>query len=187
MVDTDGLEYEDLISNEPAPAQQDTHSGFVVDSDSKAEWCIHKIMEIQAETVRWKNFYMEQMKAVEDSNMFRIARIKTLLIPYMQKVPLKETKTKRKYSLPSGDLVIKREHTRIEHDDSALLDWLHGMPEGRLYIKNKESVDWKALKPYLVEKDGAYYFMETGEAVPSVRNVFVPSEFVVSPKGSDEP
>lgn len=150
---------------------------FVVDTDQKAEWCLHKIREAQDETERWKRFYAERAKAVEDSNMFRIARLKQKLIQYMQHVPKKDTKTTQKYSLMSGDLVIKKEHTRIDHDDDVLLAWLvDNAPE---YIRVKESVDWRALKDQLVEKDGDYFFVETGEKVPGVTDTLVPAEFDV--------
>lgn len=165
--------------------EADTTERFVVDSDIKAEWCIRKIAEIQQETERWGRFYDERKKAVEESNMFRIAHLKQLLIPYINQVPMKEGKTQKKYTLPSGDLVIKKEHTKIEHDDAKLLEWLKNTPDGRLYIKKKESVDWRALKPELIENNGMFYFSETGECVDGVSSVVVPAEFVVTPKGCD--
>lgn len=174
MVDED-LEYEDLEQPEEPVA-------FVVDNDQKAEWCIHKIVEIDADTERWKRFYTERMKAIEDSNRFRIAHIKQKLIPYLQMVPLKDTKTQRKYSLPSGDLIFKKEHTKVEHDDAVLIEWLReNAPE---YIKTKPSVDWRTLKDELRE-EGGEYFLDIGDTemlVPGVTDSVVPAEFVVAPK-----
>jgi hypothetical protein len=150
---------------------------FVVDDDQKAEWCLHKIREAQAETERWKRFYAERAKAVEESNMFRIARLKQKLLPYLMSVPRKDTKTQQKYSLLSGDLILKKEHTRIDHDDEALLPWVK--QNAYEYVRVKESVDWRSLKDHLIENGGEYFLAETGEKVPGVTDTIVAAEFEV--------
>lgn len=165
---------EDMDEEVPEIAAVDD---FVVDSDQKAEWCLHKIREAMDETERWKRFYNEKINAIEESNRFRIARLKQKLIPYMQKVPKKDTKTTQKYSLLSGDLVIKKEHTQIEHDDEKLLPWIE--QNAGEYVRIKKAVDWKNLKPQLIENGGEYFLKETGEKVPGVTDTLVPAEFDV--------
>ena len=177
MTEAENIYFEDMDEETPAA---DTTEAFVVDSDPKAEWCIRKIAEIDAETERWKRFYTERMKAIEDSNRFRIAHIKQKLIPYLQQVPLKDTKTTQKYSLPSGDLIIKKEHTKVEHDDEKLLEWLK--QNASEYIRTKESVDWRTLKDQLFESDGEFFLTDTGEKVPGISETIVPAEFEVKPK-----
>ncbi len=170
-------EAKDLFLEEDETPSADAVETFVVDSDQKADWCIRKIKEINEDTERWKRFYTERARAVEESNMFRIAHIKQLLIPYIQNVPMKETKTQSKYSLPSGDLILKRERTKVEHDDEVLLGWLQ--QNAYEYVKTKESVDWKALKERLFESEGEFFLQDTGEKVPGVTETTVPAEFEV--------
>ena len=171
--------YEDMDEEVPETAAVED---FVVDSDQKAEWCLHKIREAQAETERWKRFYAERAKAIEESNMFRIARLKQKLLPYLMSVPRKDTKTQQKYSLLSGDLILKKEHTRIDHDDEALLPWVK--KNAYEFVRVKESVDWRSLKDHLIE-NGGEYFLDIGDTemlVPGVTDSVVPAEFVVAPK-----
>lgn len=177
MTEAENIYFEDM--DEETPVAETTEE-FVVDTDQKAEWCIRKVAEIEAETERWKKFYAERAKAIEESNMFRIAHIKQKLIPYLQMVPLKDTKTTQKYVLPSGELIIKKEHTKVEHDDEKLLVWLK--QNACEYIRTKESVDWRTLKDQLYENSGEYFLRETGEKVPGVSDSIVPAEFEVKPK-----
>lgn len=169
----------ELIDDDDTP-EVTAIDAFVVDNDQKADWCIRQIKARQEDTDRWKRFYAERAKAVEESNMFAIARLKQHLIPYIQQVPMKETKTRSKYGLPSGDLVLTKEHTKIEHDDDSLLEWLK--QNAAEYVKTKEAVNWKDLKDHLKEIDGSYYLTDNGEKVPGVSSVLVPAEFDVKIK-----
>lgn len=173
-------EAKDLFLEDDEVPTADAVETFVVDSDQKADWCIRKIKEINEETERWSRFYAERAKAVEESNMFRVARIKQLLIPYLQQIPMKETKTQSKYSLPSGDLVLKRERTKVEHDDEALLPWLQ--QNAYEFVKTKESVDWKSLKDRIFESEGEFFLQDTGEKIPGIMETVVPAEFEVKVK-----
>lgn len=121
--------------------------GFEVTDDIKAEWCLKKIQEANAEMAKWVRFYDEQIRKAKDRAAFRVAYLEHLLRPYFDSVPKKETKTQASYQLPSGKLVMKAQKPEWAHDDTQLLPWVKNNLPG--YVKVKESVDWMELKKEL--------------------------------------
>lgn len=146
---------------------QDTPTGFVVDNDVKADWALRKIAEIEAERDRMIDFHERQIEVTKAQATARIDYLKEHLRRYTMQVPMKETKTQSKYSLPSGDLVMKKPGIRYERDDELLLAWLRGNDRTDL-IKTKESPKWDELKKDITVMDDMAIMTSTGEVIPGI-------------------
>lgn len=142
---------------------------FIVDNDQKAEWCLKKIKEAQADKERWKAFYEDQYRAVEESADVTISQMEGLLFEYFKTVPHKQTATQENYKLPSGKLVSKKQEPEYERKDEEIIDWLKNNG-GQQFVKVKESLDWAGLKK-TVSVVGEAVATEDGEIIPGVKVV----------------
>lgn len=140
---------------------------FFVDNDQKAEWCLQKIREAQADKDRWKAFYAEQYKAVEESADATIHNMEEMLAEYFGMVPHKQTATQEYYKLPSGKLVLKKQEPKYERNDDEIIDWLK-KNDCRGFIKVEESLDWAGLKKK-VAVVGENMATEDGEIIPGIK------------------
>ena len=159
---------------------------FVVDDDQKAEWCLAKIREAEAEKQRWKEFYEDRLAKVNAAEDAKIERMRFFLEQYFRTVPHKETKTQQSYQLPSGKLVLKHQAPEVERDDDQLIPWLRENYEGD-YVKTKESVDWSALKKAFQDDEligviGENYVTHDGEIIPGITVTERPDVFKVEVK-----
>lgn len=164
---------------------EEEQTSFLVDNDQKAEWCLQKIREAEAEKQKWNDYYTKQMQAVADREDRRIQYFEYHLNQYFRTVPHKETKTQQSYHLPSGKLVLKNPTIVYEHDDEKLLPWLKNNRPA--FVKVKESVDWSGLKKDLLSDssiDPAYRGLVTddGEIIPGITRKDKPAEFKVEVK-----
>ena len=167
------------LMNEEEILQEDEQITFIVDDDQKADWCLEKIREANAEKERWTAFYMDRLKKLCDAEDARIQRMEFLLQQYFRTVPHKETKTQQSYALPSGKLVYKRQQPEWTHDDSVLLPWvMENVPN---MVKVKESVDWAELKKELSVVGDAIVNAD-GLIVPGVTVMERPDVFKVEVK-----
>ena len=134
------------------------NEGFVIDSDSKAEWAIRKIKELRSERDRLMHVcdqmiqeyqdlkYGYQEKCERESDYF-LGQLRL----YMSQVESKELKTCYKYKLPSGDLVESKQKEKIVQDDG-LTEWLQSnMPE---LIKAEYKPEWSEVKSMIKIVDG---------------------------------
>ena len=155
---------------------------FVVDDDQKAEWCIGKIREAQAEKEKWKNFYVSRLEKVYSEQDATIERMRYYLEQYFNKVPHKETKTQQSYELPSAKLVVKRLGPKYERDDQIIIEWLYGnsTDPGR-YLNLKETLNWAELKKVL-NRCGNEMATDDGEVVPGITVTDQPEGFRVEVK-----
>lgn len=160
--------------------------GFVVDDDQKAEWCLDKIREAEAEKTKWVEFYTDRMKKICDREDARIEWMQHLLKDYFYTVPHRQTKTQSSYQLPGGKLVMKAQGPAYERDDVRLLAWLH---ENRMeeFVNKKETVDWSGLKKALETDEGlaiseGCVVSPDGEIVPGITVVERPNIFKVEVK-----
>lgn len=154
---------------------EDEQVTFVVDDDKKAEWCLNKIREAEAEKAKWKEYYDEMLKKITDQEDRRIEYMKFLLQQYFRTVPHRQTKTQESYKLPGGKLVLKRQAPEFERDDEALLPWLkENIPA---LVKVKESPDWANLKKHLTIV-GDKVADPDGEIVPGITVHDRPDVFV---------
>lgn len=159
---------------------------FRVTDDKSAEWCIRKIREAQDEKQRWRDYYAEQQRKIDQEADGTISYFEALLADYFDMVPHKRTKTQESYQLPGGKLVRKQQAPEYQRDEAALLPWLkQNAPE---LVKVTETPDWAALKKQLViAPDGETVAMEDGEIVPGVKAVQRPEVFKIEIKeGKDD-
>ena len=173
----------EMIENEELNVSEE-EAGFYVDDDQKAEWCLDKIREANAEKEKWTAFYMDRLKKICDREDSRIAFFEMKLAMYFGMVPHKETKTQASYQLPSGKLVLKEQKPEWTHDDAQLLPWVKENLPG--FVRTKETVDWAELKKELgviVLDDGSHEIVNAdGLIVPGVTVTERPEKFVVEVK-----
>ena len=147
----------------------ETEEEFRVDDDQKAEWCLQKIREANADMEKWLEFYDQRKEAVKADTANRIAFFEHHLREYSNSVPHKVTKTQENYPLPSGKLVFKQQEPEYERDDENVLAWLKENG-GEKYIKVKESLDWSGLKKTLTVC-GETVADENGEVIPGIKAI----------------
>ena len=147
----------------------ETEEEFRVDDDQKAEWCLQKIREANADMEKWLEFYDQRKEAVKADTANRIAFFEHHLREYFNSVPHKVTKTQENYPLPSGKLVFKQQEPEYERDDESVLAWLKENG-GEKYIKVKESLDWSGLKKTLTVC-GETVADENGEVIPGIKAI----------------
>ena len=132
---------------------------FIVDSDSKADWCCKIIKQEQAEVERLSNTIDEEIEILKAKKERlqqqlenKIGFLKGKLANYFETVEKKELKTCFKYKLPSADLVFVKPTIQYERDNDKILSWLteHSKYE---YIKTNPTVDWAELKKTEFFKD----------------------------------
>lgn len=147
---------------------------FVVDSDSKADWCCKIIKQEEAEVERLTNTIDEEIdmlkakkERLQQQLISKTGFLKGKLADYFETVEKKELKTCFKYKLPSADLVFVKPSVKQERDDSKIIDWLTNNNKMD-YIKVTPSVDWAELKKTVFFKD-----------VDGVTEVQVPARFEV--------
>ena len=147
---------------------------FKVDDDKKADWCIEKIKEIEADQDRLiklaedkinelKNKVLE-MKVEKDT---RTSFFKAKLREYMATVKTKSTKTTDTYKLLAGTLRIKHKAPTAVIDNDRLVKWLKDNNYEDEYIARKETPMWGEYKKTLTQADNRYVTAD-GEVVEGV-------------------
>lgn len=170
-----------LMDQELQEELQDTPTGFCVDNDVKADWTLRKIAEIQNERDTMLAFYDGQIKKAKEQADQRISYLMEHLRRYTACVPMKETKTQSKYSLPSGDLVLKKPAVAFRRDDEKLLQWLKDSDNGGL-IAVKMSPAWAEIKKAITVVDGKAVLTDTGEIIDGVEPYMTEAELVIRQK-----
>lgn len=159
---------------------------FKVDSDQKADWVIRKIKSEEEELNRLVNCaeaiineYKQKIEDYKTKFKNKTSHFYFLLQEYFKTVKPKETTTQKKYTLPSGDLVLKKSSIKFIRDDDKFKEWLKENNYER-YIKTIERAEWgdfkKALK--VTYKDGNI-ITENGEVVDGVVGEETEEEFVI--------
>ena len=155
------------------------YEGFVIDTDTKAEWAMGKIRDARETRDRMIDWYKEQIRKVTEETDFRTLNLERMLGEYfrMTEAAHKRTKTTESYALPSGKLVMRLQNPEYKRDDGQVISWLKANDYPQ-YIKVKEELDWAALKTSGAVLNGKLY-TEDGEEVPGVEVVEREPKFVV--------
>ena len=164
-----------MLENEMMQADET----WKIENDQQAEWALKKIHDAKAELEYWTNYYDGLIDALKVRTEHTVAFMTMKLCEYFREVPHKETKTKEKYSLPSGDLVLVKPKSVWTHDDAALLEWakMNGRED---CVKTTEKVSWSDLKKNLAEaEDGTIYDKETGVVCGAVTASKSDPEFTI--------
>lgn len=110
-----------------------------------------------------KESYQSKFDTLNNKVQYLMAELRTMF----ENVPQKATKTQRKVSLLSGDVVVKNATKKLDYDKKVLLENAEniGLSE---YIVTKEvkDFDWVTFKSILeIQDDGSIINTQTGEVV----------------------
>lgn len=149
--------------------------GFIVDTDSKAEWAVKKLAEEQKElqrmTMTIDSIIAEyQFKKAQEEKKFeeKTRWLKNQLMNYFENVDGKKaSKTQLTYSLPSAKLIKKFGGQDFKRDDETLVKWLEDSNRNEL-VKIKKSPDWATLKKEVAVLNGSVVTAD-GEIVNGVQ------------------
>lgn len=156
-------------------AQAAPDSGFVIDSDVKAEWAVRKIRERRRECERivalcnmQKAFYTDQAMKEQQQAERDNAYLMDLLAAYFETVPHRKTKTTESYRLAIGVLKRVQPSPEIRRDSAKedLLAWVKS--NAPHFLKVTEDVDWAGLKKECEITEAGVIYKETGEIVTGV-------------------
>ena len=141
-------------------------------SDEEAEAILVRInkrnrakMAAQREAEAWKKkvdaWLSSRLNSIEESNASDEAKLQV----YAED-RLKNSKRKS-VSLPSGKFGFRKGQPKIEHDDTALMEYAKASNPS--LIKVKESLDWSGLKKScIMSTDGEHLIDENGEVLPGI-------------------
>lgn len=100
-----------------------------VEDDLSADWCLDKIRESRAEYNRFEMVAKEKIRQIEeklkkekDKAQGDIDFFEWKLREYFERVKTDDTKTLRKYKLPSGELRAKKSTVVFDYDKNKLLE-----------------------------------------------------------------
>jgi hypothetical protein len=169
--------------------EQDS-SGFVVDNDRKAVWCLRKIKhlkekqakneelaeseieDIQKEIDEVQNWLDEENNKLQNSIDF----FESILYSYALELRKGEPELKT-HKLPFGKLQFRSKRPKWNYDNAKLLDFITS--NYRELVKVKESVDKRKLKQMTEVVSGKVVVKDTGEIVEGVEVVERDEEFQV--------
>lgn len=126
------------------------NEGFCIDTDQKAEWALRKIAEAKTELAKWEEFYQRKLEACRADTQSTIDFMMGHLLRYFTAQEHRVTKSGiRKYSLPSGDLVLKPSGIDYQRDDEKMLAWCkEHLPQA---VKVTEKAAWADVKAHIKE------------------------------------
>jgi hypothetical protein len=167
---------------EPAPAAR-----FEIDDDSKANWALGVIRQLNHEDDKDLVLYKKEKSRLDTwLNQAKKKRSRTreyfesLLLRYYKTLKAADPKIKT-VQLPNGQFIEKSLPGKGFEmlDEQQVLDWARAnAPE---FIKVEESVDWTSFKTYLTANSNRAIWAETGEVIPGVAPVLPETRFYVTP------
>ena len=151
---------------------QEDKETWKVENDLSADWCLDKIRESKAEYSRFeivtraKIQQIEQVLMKEKEKMNNeVSFFESKLREYFETVKTEDTKTLRKYKLPSGQLKLKKSQTIFKYDKEKLIEAADNYENMSDYIKIKKDFDWAEFKKNLEIKGNNIINKNTGEIV----------------------
>ena len=142
---------------------------FRIEDDRQAEWALEKIRQARQELEKWEAFYTGKLEAVRQETQGTIEHMSGLLRQYFETQEHRVTKTGiEKYSLPSGELILKPAAMDYRRNEAELLDWCTAhRPEA---VKVTRKVGWAEVKAHI---------RETGEVPDGVEVCVTEPEFQI--------
>lgn len=178
-------QYMEALDGEMGVSVDSEEPRFVVDDDSKADWCLRKLRQARQRMTQRQAFVeseierLQEWKTQQDADDLRSEGFfEHQLRNYFEELRDAGALGKRKsYKLPHGTLSVRKAAAKLDRDEAKLLEWAKAnAPE---HIVTTEKVVWANLKPRvgLVElADGwAAVDAQTGELIPGIT--------VASPEG----
>jgi hypothetical protein len=166
--------------------------GFVVDTDSKADWALRKLTEVRQRLQERQRFVEAELARLQawqaklDAEDTRLLNyLEQLLAAYVARLQTQgKLGRKKSYRLPHGQLIAHQAPTQWVVDEAELLAWAE--PIGLVRIN--KILAWKEIKARLIpatpQPGAAAIDLMTGELVPGV-TVKVPAGEVFHAKTED--
>lgn len=151
---------------------------FVVDDDSKADWCLRKLRQVRERLAKRDAFVaaeVARLRAWRDKqdaeDQRSMAYFEYQLRMYFEELREAGALGKRKsYKLPNGVLQVRKAAAKVERDETKLLEWVKAnAPE---HVVVTERAAWGDLKPRVavveVADGWAAVDTHTGEMIPGI-------------------
>ncbi|MEW9124868.1 MAG: host-nuclease inhibitor Gam family protein [Thermotaleaceae bacterium] len=143
-----------------------------VKDDLEANWCLDKIRESKAEYNRLEAVskakiqqIQELLKKEKEKADREIGFFESKLREYFETVETQDTKTLKKYKLPSGELKLKKPQATFKYNKKKLVKVADKYENMQDYVKIKKDFDWAGFKNNLIISDGNIINKNTGEIV----------------------
>lgn len=143
-----------------------------VKDDLAADWCLDKIRESKAEYNRFEMVAKAKIQQIEQALKkekekcdSEVGFFESKLREYFETVKTEDTKTLKKYKLPSGQLKMKKQVSTFDYDKEKLLEVAEIDGNMNDYIKIKKDFDWANFKKNLSIEGNSIVNKETGEIV----------------------
>ncbi|HHV27394.1 MAG TPA: hypothetical protein GXX63_09390 [Tissierellia bacterium] len=143
-----------------------------VKDDLAADWCLDKIRESKAEYNRLEAVskakiqqIQELLKKEKEKADREIGFFESKLREYFETVETQDTKTLKKYKLPSGELKLKKPQATFKYNKKKLSEVADKYENMQEYVKIKKDFDWAGFKNNLIISDGNIINKNTGEIV----------------------
>lgn len=153
--------------------EQPVETGFVVDTEEKADWTLRKIRQFkekananaklaQAEIGRIEEWLGKENNVLADS----IKYFEAILRQYAEKQKQLDPKFKS-MKLPNGKLRYKKQPPEFQKDDDGLVSFLKGSDLQKDYIETKETPKWGEFKKVATVEKRVFVRCE-GEEIESL-------------------
>lgn len=174
--------YDELIEEtERTEAQHDT---WKIENDQQAEWWIKRHQFELRDLQRNLSLVKEEMRILEQKELEIMDKQKQIessmqakLIEYFESIPddvKKSTKTQTKYTLPSINIIRKRQNPEYVQNEEFISYLKESYPE---YIEVVEKAKWGEFKKRTDVINGQLIDTETGEIVQGVEVVERPDKY----------
>lgn len=161
----------DLI-DEVLNVQEEEKETWKVKDDLSADWCLDKVRESKAEYNRFEMVAKAKIQQIEEALRKQkekcdseVSFFESKLREYFETVKAEETKTLKKYKLPSGQLKMKKSQVTFDYDKKKLLEVAEADGNMNDYIKFKKDFDWANFKKNLAIQGNSIVSKETGEII----------------------
>jgi len=165
-------------------------SGFVVDNDRRAVWCLRKIKHLKQKQQKNEKLAEAEIEDIQkeidevqkwldeenDNLQNSIDFFESILYSYALELR-KEDPELKTHKLPFGQLQFRSKRPKWNYDNAKLLDFITS--NYRELVKVKESVDKRKLKQVTEVVGDKVVLKETGEIVEGVEVVERDEEFQV--------
>ena len=153
--------------------EQEFYQAFKIDNDISADEGIETLRELQEEIKRLERVTEARIERLKEGFRSKSLPLKEQamsleneLKAYFSTLKTKDTKTLRKYSLPSGTLVEKKQEPQYKMDNEKLLVWAKATCKDYFHVEEKPC--WGEIKKSLEFKEGMAIHKATGEVIKSI-------------------
>ncbi|MBS4535967.1 host-nuclease inhibitor Gam family protein [Clostridium sp. D2Q-14] len=175
------------LADEHLGVNEENKETWYIKDDLAADFALDMIREKKAEFKRFKMIVdakidqlMEAMEKEEKEMKKGVSFFEAKLHEYFSSIDMKKikvTKTQGKYTLPSGQLIMKIRGPEYKRDNDKLVEYLE--KERPELVKIKKSPDWVKYKKSIGNVDGVAVDLDTGEKLDCIKIVEREPEFKV--------